>query len=149
MKRCISIICVLALLFVLLTACGDEKNLDREKTDFPQMTLTVSSWSGWSENYEPQVEEYAFDTTLDLTIHLPDTYPFVPTFSVVSVTENEIVLHSDEPMSLRGEGGTINFFSDQQDFTIPYGESITFDTCTLDAGWTYTFTYTRQGNIGD
>ena len=153
MKRRVCILCVLALIFVLLTACGDESvvlppelkdTTAGQNLNLPQMTLVVSSWSASAVDYEPTVEEYVFDVNLDLEIHLPESYFFAPNFSVVSVTEEEIVLRSDQPMSLRGESGTINYLSNQQDFIIPYGESITLDTCTMDSGWSYTFTYTTQ-----
>lgn len=133
MKRVI--LCLLLVFCCSLLSCADQWK-------GPQLALTVSNWNGLLEDFEPEIQEFLFDANPRLTIQA--LYSRLPTFSVISVSDTEIHIRSDIPLSQSGESGGINLSSEQCDFIIPYGESITLNTLTMDTGMIYTFSYLKN-----
>ena len=121
------------------------------------LTLMVeeSSWSGWSEDYEPEVE------TEEIDIHLGKKYVVktrkvstytdgveepreeeVLSFEITSINEDSIDIHTFQVFSDKEEG--IDLMSDKQDFTVTVDEPLKLTTPTMDEGDIFTLTLVRK-----
>lgn len=121
------------LLCIILTACG--------KTTPVTISVTEKTWSdGGSSTSTTDT----FDVTKGDRVDFDGEFD-IPngsfSFKLIKVSEESITIRTDEPMSLRTEGGGINLNSEETEFTIEQGESIRLDTLTMDAGAGYTIEY--------
>ncbi len=121
------------------------------------LTLMVeeSSWSGWSEDYEPEVETEEIDVHLDkkyvVKTRKVSTYTDgveesreeeVFSFEITSINEDSIDIHTFQVFSDKEEG--IDLMSDKQDFTVTVDEPLKLTTPTMDEGDIFTLTLVRK-----
>ena len=111
-----------------------------------KLYVTESSWSGWVENYVPQVKHHEFEVKW-FKKYIVSTAQYSTkegyetrvefAFSVRRKTKKYVVIKTNKIMSA-GERG-INFYSRQKKFKIEIGKPITLRTLTKDQGRIYTF----------
>ena len=126
-------IIILLMLCTFLTACGN--NI--------QVTLSVTE-DTWADGGSATTTTDTFDVTKGDRVDFDGNFN-TPNgnfgFELIKVSEGSITIRTDEPMSLRTEGGGINLNSEETEFTIEKGGVIRLDTLTMDAGAGYTIEY--------
>ena len=107
----------------------------------PTVTLTIvsSGWTGWSEE-QPEPEDSTEEVTEGTEFERPALGEAM-TFTVLSVTSEELTLRTSSPMSTRSESGGIDLRTDEDTFTIAVGETLEIVTPTMDGGTTFEVTY--------
>lgn len=119
-----------------------------------KMVLKIgqTSWSGWSEDYEPELIEEEYDVVLNKeyvikTRQLSDTdgnewEEEVLSFEITSIDDDSITIHTNQVFSDKEEGIDLN--TNKQDFTITVDELLTLTTPTMDEGDIFNFTLTKE-----
>lgn len=110
-------------LLILVTCCFN-------KPESVKLEVTSTMWSGWDFEHKPPqtVKEYTVTKGSKIKIGYIEKI----TFTVVFVSDNKVVIESDECLS-EGFNG-INMYADQNRFTIRNGKSIKLTTPSEDAG---------------
>ena len=105
------------------------------------LKIIESSWSGWSESYEPDEVEKDYDVVLDedYSINNGDL-----TFTIEEVNEDNIVIKTTEAFSDTEEG--INLNTKKKTFTVYLDEELELTTPTMDAGNIYYLTLAIKGS---
>lgn len=129
--------------------------LKSSATNQKKIKIISSSWSGWSEDYEPEETE----SYCEIKLHEKCTVKTrmhsttdseereekdVLSFEVTSINEDSIDIHTFQPFSDNEEG--IDLRSDKQDFTIKFDETLELITPTMDAGDIFTFSITQDND---
>lgn len=107
-----------------------------------KIKIVSSSWSGWSEEYEPEKTESYCEIELNTkcvvkTQQLSDTdenewEEEVLSFEITSINEDSVSIHTFQVFSDQETG--IDLSSDKQDFIINSDEELELTTPTMDAG---------------
>lgn len=131
---------VLVLICVLfLTGCGKE---DAEVVDSNcTLRVTTSSWSGWSESYEPKEEDYEYTFSTPCKILVPPDGEFE--IEILEMDSNQLVFETQSPMS--PYGNRFSLISDLTVFTIYRGQTLSLVTPTFDYGEIYILEYIGAG----
>lgn len=134
----------------VLLVCGcQKKNHDNELTTTGcekgdnEIMVTCSSWSGWSEDYEP-VEEIFLYPVEKGTMVKPTNKNIVGPFEfrITAVSPNSITIRTNQCMSCKKvEEAGINLNSKEDTFEIKKGEAIKLTTLTTDCGDIYIIQY--------
>lgn len=95
--------------------------------------ITVSSWSGWEEDYIPTEATYEYEIDSPGTIMVPPEDGF--SIDITDIHANGLTLETESPMSPYGRG--INLASDQTVFTVYRGQTLSLVTPTTDEGDVY------------
>jgi len=112
--------------------------------------IEESSWSGWTLDYKPKIENKVYEIEKDKKIvvkivktgHLNEEGKLVEedkedfSFKVVEINEYSIVIETNTPMSCEDKG--VNLGSDETKFVIKKGNSVKLVTPTFDCGYIYT-----------
>lgn len=120
-----------------------------EKT---KIKIVSSSWSGWSEDYEPDETESYCEIVLNKKC-VVKTRQFsnsegdkweeeIFSFKITDVNTDNISIHTFQIFSDSESG--INLQSDNQDFIIKLNESLTLTTPTMDEGNIFTITLSQE-----
>ena len=129
--------------------------LKSSATNQKKIKIISSSWSGWSEDYEPEETESYCEIklhekcTVKTRMHsTTDSEEWeekdVLSFEVTSINEDSIDIHTFQAFSDNEEG--IDLRSDKQDFTIKFDETLELITPTMDAGDIFTFSITQDND---
>ena len=146
MKKVLVVLMICSALMV----CGCGKDNEDTKTTSTEISknnneivVVCSSWSGWSEGYEPEEETFVYVAEEGACIK-PENKKVVDDFEfkIISVTPNAVTIKTNQCMSCSevGDGG-INLNSKETMFEIKKGEKIELTTLTMDAGDVYVFEY--------
>ncbi len=130
---------LLVLLLLPLLLCGC---MEREEEVLLEVKKTT--WSAWTEDGDPVADTAVYAAEADLVIP-SDTSILDCSFTVVSVSDTEIRICSDADLSVKERDKGINLFSTEREFVIPYGQTVTLATPTLDAGIIYELSYLPRG----
>ncbi len=127
MKKIVYVSLLVLSTLVVLTGC------DKKKSDY-KLEIKESSWSGWSEDYEPE------ETTKEYEIVLNKEYVVNPnslglTFTIKKINKDSIVIETTEPFSDSKEG--IDLYTKKTEFTVKAGETLELTTPTMDSGDIY------------
>lgn len=125
--------CVISL--VLLTSCG----ADPAETG-PVLQVTTSSWSGWSEDYEPEEETYTYAVDSPGAIMIPPEDGDGFKIELLEIGKDSLSFETESPMSV-DDGGGINLMTDQTVFAVKKGQTLNLVTPTMDSGNIYIFEY--------
>ena len=130
---------------------GDSEEAEGDLT----LLVEESSWSGWSEDYEPEVKTHEIDIQLGkkyvVKTEKVSTYEDgiekpreeeVLSFEITSIDEDSIGIHTFQVFSDKEEG--IDLMSDKQDFTVTVDEPLKLTTPTMDEGDIFTLTLSRK-----
>ncbi len=135
-----------------------QKQIDSLRADTPTTTnaenkikIISSSWSGWSEDYEPEETESYCELKLNekcvvKTIQISDSAgnqreEEVLSFEITEITDDSVSIHTYQVFSDNEEG--IDLYSTKQDFVIKNNESLELTTPTMDEGDIFTLSLLR------
>ena len=125
MKRLVAVL-LACLLAVLAAGCG-------AKPSGYTLRLTVSSWNGWEEDYQPKEETLEYELVWGKSYQVPDALMGDWQFKVAKVGDGEVTIKTEMPLaaewSLGGEGETT--------FTLQLAQPVSLSTLTLDGGGVY------------
>ncbi|MBE5933030.1 MAG: hypothetical protein E7263_06400 [Lachnospiraceae bacterium] len=130
---------------ILVCGCKKEDSTVISTTEMSNNELVVvcSSWSGWSEDYEPVEKTFVYPA-IEGEVICPDYKETVDDFEfeILSVNPNSVTIKTNQCMSCSevGESG-INLNSKETVFEIKKGEKIELTTLSMDAGDIYVFEY--------
>lgn len=120
-----------------------------EKT---RIKIISSSWSGWSEDYEPNETESYCEIELHKkcvvkTLQISDSKGNIReeeifSFTITDINADSISIHTFQALSDSKNG--IDLQSAKQDFTIKLNESLKLETLTMDAGDIFTITLSQE-----
>lgn len=130
---------LLVLLLLPLLLCGC---MEREEEVLLEVKKTT--WSVRTADGDPVADTAVYAAEADLVIP-SDTSILDCSFTVVSVSDTEIRICSDADLSVKERDKGINLFSTEREFVIPYGQTVTLATPTLDAGIIYELSYLPRG----
>ena len=130
MKKRIIIFTVLLAFVFLLTGCNKEKE-EEIKVDF-KLRIKESSWSGWTENYEPKEVTNDYEVVLDKEYSV-DSDNFK--FKITKINKDSIIIQTESPYSDNEQGIDLN--SKKTEFEIFLDKETTLTTPTMDAGRIY------------
>ena len=130
MKKRIIIFTVLLAFVFLLTGCNKEKE-EEIKVDF-KLRIKESSWSGWTENYEPKEVTNDYEVVLDKEYSV-DSDNFK--FKITKINKDSIIIQTESPYSDNEQG--IDLKSKKTEFEIFLDKETTLTTPTMDAGRIY------------
>ena len=132
-KPFITIIFVIAVIVLIILFV-----LNNNKNNYI-LTVKESSWSGWSENHEPQ------ETTKEYEVKLGKKYTVnydVLSFRIIRIKNDSIVIRTNEPFSEDETG--INLNTSKRKFTIYLNKELILTTPTTDAGSIYYFNLKKK-----
>lgn len=133
MKKIRWICFVLAGLFLIGILSGCTAQQTYEYT----LRVTLSSWSGWTPDYEPEEFTYTYIVTEGDILAPPERESW--TAEILRADENGILFSTSEPLSVINEDGTINLSSWDDTFEIHPGETLSLATPSTDYGEIYIF----------
>lgn len=111
-----------------------------------KLYVTESSWSGWVENYVPEIKNHEYELKwfkkyVVRTIQISKGEEYETrvdfSFSIRRITKKYVVIKTNTIMSAGDRG--INFNCRQRKFKIEAGKPLTLKTLTKDQGHIYTF----------
>ena len=131
MKKLFNLLLTFAIAFLFLLGCGSKSHVSG-------ISITVESW-GESDGKiaHNAVDKKSFSDIEKGTVLFEDGEFQI---SVDSVDNKEVTLHYNG-MSIKKDDGTISLFSDEDTVVLKYGEEISLQTRTMDAGTVVTLTY--------
>ena len=132
---------LLVLLLLPLLLCGC---MEREREEEVLLEVKKTTWSVRTADGDPVADTAVYAAEADLVIP-SDTSILDCSFTVVSVSDTEIRICSDADLSVKERDKGINLFSTEREFVIPYGQTVTLATPTLDAGIIYELSYLPRG----
>lgn len=130
---------LLVLLLLPLLLCGC---MEREEEVLLEVKKTT--WSVRTADGDLVADTAVYAAEADLVIP-SDTSILDCSFTVVSVSDTEIRICSDADLSVKERDKGINLSSTEREFVIPYGQTVTLATPTLDAGIIYELSYLPRG----
>ncbi len=132
MQRIKHILAVVILL-VLLGGCSGLAPKSQEELWGCSLKITLSSWSGWEEGYDPQevIYEFKIDSLGEITVPPEGGFGF----NITEINANGITFDTEEPLSPLGS--TINLGTEQTVFTVYQGHMLSLVTPTMDYGTVY------------
>lgn len=132
---------LLVLLLLPLLLCGC---MEREREEEVLLEVKKTTWSVRTADGDLVADTAVYAAEADLVIP-SDTSILDCSFTVVSVSDTEIRICSDADLSVKERDKGINLFSTEREFVIPYGQTVTLATPTLDAGIIYELSYLPRG----
>lgn len=123
---------ILFTLLILITTGCNNKNYDFK------LRIKESSWSGWTQDYEPE------EVTNEYEIVLGKKYSINSgnlVFTIKKVNRNYIVIKTTEPFSDNDKGIDLN--SNKKEFKVYFEKELELVTPTTDAGDIYYLTLSK------
>lgn len=139
MKKKLIQIFIISLLLIPFSACDNSSN---ELKDY-QLSVVVSTWSGWSSAYESEEEAflYAIDKNAEILIEPEVGSPL--TITITKITKDSITIKTDQTMSI-DQDGTIDLGSKETVFEVSLNEGLVITTTTFDEGTTFHFELVKK-----
>lgn len=132
-SRSIKPLFAVCLLVVMLAGCSALEAKPKEDLYGCSLRITLSSWSGWEQDYKPEESVYEFDVDGPGEIIVPPEDGFK--FDITEINANGMIFQTESSMS--PYGGSINLASDQTVFTVYRGQTLSLVTPSTDYGTVY------------
>ena len=120
------IICTLLIVTIFFVA-----GCDKKENDF-KLQIKESSWSGWSEGYEPEEVTNDYDIVLGEEYNIDDGN-FI--FKITKINNDSIIIETKDAFSDKENG--IDLSTTKKEFEVFFDKEITLKTPTMDAGDIY------------
>lgn len=120
------IICTLLIVTIFLVA-----GCDKKENDF-KLQIKESSWSGWSDGYEPEEVTNDYDIVLGEEYNIDDGN-FI--FKITKINNDSIIIETKDAFSDKENG--IDLSTTKKEFEVFFDKEITLKTPTMDAGDIY------------
>lgn len=120
-------------LLALLVGCAESGAKSQKELWGCSLKITLSSWSGWVEDYEPQEVTYECEINGLGEIVVPLEGRFG--FDITEINAKGITFKTTEPLALFD--GTIDLNTQQRVFTVYKGHTLSLVTPTTDCGNEY------------
>lgn len=105
-------------------------------TKTAELKVTITSWSGFREDYNPKVTEKIYTVAKGDTLDLGGICELAA--DIKSISKDKVVIKTNTPMSDYA-GGTINLKTDKTRFHILRDKELKLITPTMDQGNIYYF----------
>ncbi len=117
-----------------------------------KLSVVKSSWSGWSEDYEPQEETVEYDVQLDKkyiikTDKVSDVdgnewEEEVFSFEIKKIEGDSITIHANQKFSANKNGSVVT--NNDQEYTFKIGEELELTTVSYDYGDIFKLSLNRK-----
>ena len=126
------------ILSLLLAACGKENETET-------IRITSETWSGWFEDYTPEINERTYTVTVGDTIDLSELVSWGSlTIRIREISDEGITIVTNESMSEPDEQGRISLGTDKKEFVIEKNRKLELQTPTTDEGVLFCFEWIEQ-----